>query len=71
MLYEDGVLKPRKPLPLSPGESVEVVIIGPTDPKLKNLQRFAAEHGEDLDFLTSVGLEEWPAMLDKAEIGDR
>jgi len=67
--YEDGVLKPSGPLPLSPGESVEVVLIGPTDPKLRNLQRFAAEHGEDLDFLTRVGLEEWSAMLDTEDRG--
>ena len=67
MRYEDGVLKPSMPLPLSPGESVEVVLIGPTDPRLKNLQRFASEHGEDLDFLTRVGLVEWCATLDKED----
>jgi predicted DNA-binding antitoxin AbrB/MazE fold protein len=69
MRYEDGVLKPSNPLPLSPGENVEVVLIGPTDPRLKNLQRFAADHGEELDFLTSVGLEEWSAMLGKEDRG--
>jgi predicted DNA-binding antitoxin AbrB/MazE fold protein len=69
MRYEDGVLKPSKPLPLSPGESVEVVLIGPADPRLQNLQRFAAEHGEDLDFLTRVGLDEWSAMLEREDRG--
>jgi predicted DNA-binding antitoxin AbrB/MazE fold protein len=65
--YEDGALKPSKPLPLSPGESVEVVLIGPGGPKLKTLQLFATEHGEELDFLTGVGLEEWSAMLDQED----
>jgi predicted DNA-binding antitoxin AbrB/MazE fold protein len=65
--YEDGVLKPKEPLPFVPGQSLEVVVLGPADPRLKNLERFAAEHAEELDYLTEAGLQEWVAMLEEED----
>ena len=65
--YEDGVLKPAKPLPLTPGENIAVILVRPDDPRLKNLERFVATHAEELDYLTEAGLQEWVEMLDKID----
>jgi hypothetical protein len=46
---------------------LEVVVLGPADPRLKNLERFAAEHAEELDYLTEAGLQEWVAMLEEED----
>lgn len=66
MRYEDGVLKPKEPLPLSPGESAEVILVR-YDERIRNLERFVATHQEELDWLTTAGMEEWVKMLEEED----
>jgi len=70
VLFEDGVLKPKEPLPLSPGQSLKVVLVSPSDPRWENLERFAATNAAELDFLTNAGLKEWTEMLEKEDRGE-
>lgn len=61
--YEDGLLKPTKPLPLRPGEQVGIILVRRPDPKRWDLTKLAATVLEDED-LMSAGLNDWAAELD-------
>jgi predicted DNA-binding antitoxin AbrB/MazE fold protein len=39
--YEDGLLKPEKPLTLAPGERVALIVVRHPDPKRWDLERLA------------------------------
>ena len=61
--YEDGVLRPVKPLRLRPGERVQLIVRRRSDPARWDLERFAkAGSEEDLE-LASAGLEDWDRSL--------
>jgi predicted DNA-binding antitoxin AbrB/MazE fold protein len=63
-LYEDGLLKPKTPLPLRPGERVGVILLRHPDPKRWNLERLA-KVGRDEDLaLAEQGLAQWCDALD-------
>lgn len=63
--YEDGLLKPETPLPLTPGERVTLIVVRHPDPRRWNLERLArSEAGEDR-VLAEQGLaDEAPLDLD-------
>lgn len=65
-LYEDGILRPAKPLNLRPGERVGVIVVRQPDRARWDLKRLA--QSEDTD-LTSAGLEDWAAALDREDGG--
>ena len=61
--YEDGVLKPEKPLPLRPGDRVGLILVRRPDPARWDLQRLAAGAEED-EALASADLDQWADALD-------
>jgi predicted DNA-binding antitoxin AbrB/MazE fold protein len=61
-LCEDGLLKPKTPLSLRPGEEVGVILIRHPDPRRWNLQRLAGGRNDDL-LLAEQGLAEWRDTL--------
>jgi predicted DNA-binding antitoxin AbrB/MazE fold protein len=65
--YEEGLLKPERPLTLTPGERVALVVVRHPDPKRWNLDRLArGGKGEDRA-LAEEGLAEWAEALDREE----
>jgi predicted DNA-binding antitoxin AbrB/MazE fold protein len=65
--YEKGLLKPTKPLPLRPGERVNLIVVRRPDPGRWNLDRLRrASSAEDLE-LAEQGLTEWSDGLKEEE----
>jgi len=64
--YEDGVLKPEKPLPLRAGDRVGVIVLRRPDPARWDLQRLANGSEED-EALASAGLEDWADALGRLD----
>ena len=56
--YQDGVLKPAKPLSLRPGEHVGVIVVRRPEQARWDLTRLAEATSEDVD-LAEAGLDEW------------
>ncbi len=67
-LYENGLLRPAKPLNLRPGERVGLIVVRRSEPSRWDLKRLAAGEAEDLD-LASAGLEDFDAMLGREDAG--
>jgi predicted DNA-binding antitoxin AbrB/MazE fold protein len=67
-LYENGLLRPAKPLNLRPGERVGLIVVRQADPSRWDLARLAAASAED-DELAAAGLDIWTANLDHEDIG--
>ena len=65
--YEDGVLKPKEPLPLVPGQEVKVVLLRQQDPDRWARWETAVSQTEEEKWLTEVGIDEWLAMLDEED----
>jgi predicted DNA-binding antitoxin AbrB/MazE fold protein len=66
-LYENGLLKPAKPLPLRAGETVNLIVVRRPDRSRWDLARLArAGAGEDLA-LAQDGLEDWADALDRED----
>jgi predicted DNA-binding antitoxin AbrB/MazE fold protein len=62
--YEQGTLKLSRPLPLSPGERVRVIVVRQPDPKRWDLAKLrAADTSEDLA-LAEAGLADWDHAMD-------
>jgi predicted DNA-binding antitoxin AbrB/MazE fold protein len=66
--YENGVLRPARPLPLRPGERVAVVVMRRPDPARWDLSRLAAASAED-ETMAEAGLAEWSADLEREDRG--
>jgi predicted DNA-binding antitoxin AbrB/MazE fold protein len=62
-LYEDGLLRPAKQLPLRPGERVVLIILRRPDAARWDLARLGAPQGEE-DALSEAGIAEWVDELD-------
>ena len=60
--YENGMLRPTKPLPLRAGERVAVIVVRRPDAARWDLDRLASASPED-EALTEAGLEDWAADL--------
>jgi predicted DNA-binding antitoxin AbrB/MazE fold protein len=69
MHFEDGVLKPDEPLPLAPGQSVQVMLLSPPDPDRWKRWEAAPFQTDEEKWLTESGMEEWAEMLDKEDRG--
>jgi predicted DNA-binding antitoxin AbrB/MazE fold protein len=68
-LYEDGLLRPKSPLALRPGEEVSVIVLRRADPERWDLGRLART-GKDEDLaLSQQGLAEWSETLDAEDRG--
>ncbi|MGC4070838.1 MAG: antitoxin family protein [Polyangiaceae bacterium] len=61
--YQDGILKPAKPLSLRPGEVVGVIVTRRPDPRRWILGKLAANPTED-EALATAGLDAWIDDLD-------
>ncbi len=61
--YEKGVLKPRTPLTLRPGERVHLIVMRQPDPNW-DLSRLAESPAADAAVLAEQGLEGWAANLE-------
>jgi predicted DNA-binding antitoxin AbrB/MazE fold protein len=61
--YEDGVLRPVKPLRLRPGERVHIFVRRQSDPARWDLDRLAKHGGEEDLELASAGLGDWAQSL--------
>jgi predicted DNA-binding antitoxin AbrB/MazE fold protein len=62
--YEDGVLKPKEPLPFPFGEILRVTLVRSPDPKRWERWEKAVAQTQEEKHLTESGLDEWTAMLD-------
>ena len=67
-LYENGMLRPAKPLNLRAGERVGVIVVRQPDRTRWDLARLAALPSDDAD-LAAAGLDEWAAALDREDRG--
>lgn len=67
-LYENGTLKPAKPLNLRQGERVAVIVVRQPDASRWDLARLASLSAED-ENLAAQGLDDWSAALDHEDRG--
>jgi predicted DNA-binding antitoxin AbrB/MazE fold protein len=68
-LYEDGLLRPKRPLALRTGEQVSVIVLRRTDPKRWNLG-LLGRAGQDEDLaLSKQGLAQWSETLEGEDRG--
>lgn len=68
-LYEDGLLRPKKPLALRPGEQVSVIVLRRADRERWNLGRLSRT-GQDEDLaLSEQGLAQWSETLEGEDSG--
>lgn len=67
-LYENGMLKPAKPLNLRPGERVAVIVVRHPEPARWDLARLASASNEDIE-LSTAGLDDWNASLGDEDRG--
>ena len=65
--YEKGLLRPTKPLPLRPGERVNLIVVRRPDPNRWNLDRLAKTSSPDDTALSEEGLADWSAKLDEED----
>ena len=61
--YENGLLRPAKPLPLRSGEDVGVIVVRQPDPARWDLTRLGAAAAED-EALATAGLADWADALE-------
>jgi len=65
--YEKGMLKPREPLALRSGESVNLIVVRRADPSRWDMKRLAKSgDAEDLA-LAEQDIENWVAKLDEED----
>ena len=62
--YEDGILRLEKPLALTPGQRVGLIVVTPPDPRRWDLDRLARSGASEDRELAEQGLAEWAAALD-------
>ena len=67
-LYENGMLRPAKPLNLRQGERVAVIVVRQPDASRWDLARLGAVPSEDED-LAAQGLGDWGSALDSEDRG--
>lgn len=65
-LYENGLLRPTKLLPLRPGERVSIIVLRRPDAARWDLARLGSRQDED-EALAAAGLGDWAAALDAEE----
>lgn len=65
--YEEGLLRPERPLTLMPGERVALIVIRHPDPRRWNLERLAKEGAGEGLALAELGLAGWADALAAAD----
>lgn len=65
--YEEGLLKPEKPLTLTPGERVALIVVRHPDPRRWDLERLAKNGVAEDRVLAEQGLAEWADALDRED----
>lgn len=65
--YEDGLLRPTEPLPLRPGERVNLIVVRRPDPGRWDLDRLAKIANEGDLALAEQGLADWAETLDRED----
>lgn len=60
--YEDGLLKPERPLPLRAGERVGLILLRRPDSDRWDLGRLSSTAHED-ESLAAAGLDQWADAL--------
>jgi predicted DNA-binding antitoxin AbrB/MazE fold protein len=65
--YEEGSLKPDSPLPLRPGERVNLIVLRRADPERWNLERLAKRSTQEELALAEQGLADWAAGLEEED----
>ena len=60
--YDNGVLRPMRPLRLQPGERVHIIVKRQPDASRWDFQRLANVSEEDRE-LAAAGLDEWEQAL--------
>ena len=67
--YEEGVLRPREPLALRSGESVNLIVVRRPDPKRWDLAKIQASDTAEDSALAEQGLADWAEALDREDRG--
>jgi len=67
-LYENGLLRPAKPLNLRSGERVGVIVVRQPDKTRWDLARLASRPTDDAE-LAAAGLDSWADALDREDQG--
>ncbi len=62
--FEEGLLRPERPLSLQQGERVALIVVRHPDPKRWDLERLAGSEVDEDSTLAEQGLAEWAAALD-------
>jgi predicted DNA-binding antitoxin AbrB/MazE fold protein len=65
--FENGVLRPMRPLALRPGERVGIVVVRRPDPVRWNLARLSKIATADEEKLVEEGLGDWADALDRED----
>ena len=66
--YENGTLRPTKPLALRQGERVAVLVLRRPDPSRWDVERLA-RHAEEDEALAGAGLDDWADALEREDEG--
>lgn len=64
--FENGVLRPTRPIALRPGERVGLIIVRRSDPARWDLARLASRPDEDRE-LAESGLDDLSTQLDSLD----
>ncbi len=65
--YENGVLRPERPLGLQPGERVRLIVLRDADAARWDLERLATMGAAEDDALARAGLDRWADDLDRED----
>lgn len=65
--FENGVLRPLRPLTLRPGERVGIVVVRRPDPARWDLERLSKAAAADEEKLPEEGLGDWADALDRED----
>jgi predicted DNA-binding antitoxin AbrB/MazE fold protein len=65
--YEDGILRPARPLSLRPGERVAVIVMRQPDRARWDLMKLGSTETIDDVALVEAGLEDWARQLEEED----
>jgi predicted DNA-binding antitoxin AbrB/MazE fold protein len=67
-LYEDGLIRPKTPLALRPGEKVSVIVVRRADPARWDLDRLGKAGQDEDQELSRQGLAAWSTALEGEDL---
>jgi predicted DNA-binding antitoxin AbrB/MazE fold protein len=65
--FENGVLRPIRPLPLRPGERVGIVVVRRPDSARWDFARLSKAAAVDEEKLAEIGLADWADALERED----